>query len=291
MPEQNPAQKKRSQIIAAVLEQQEVIEAQSQRIAAQQGQIRMLTDAVGQFAVAAKVGHLAPFAPIVRAAGLRVQADSADHPSGAPATSTEEAKKPQTTDDPTNPGAVPSEGNKDVTPQGVTDLENSNVSVNPPVLDNLQDVTKPVSGTDAVHPDAAKVRGDVSVGTPSQDTLNKGDGWKTSSVEEQQERFTASVRLARLRMQAGLVDQSEGDDFAVGQRIARSTDTLESIKAQAETLVSVARRSPTVPAEQRRHLVPRAAAASQGIQPSMQSQASAPARTGEDEWAFGDVDS
>lgn len=289
MTEQNPAQKRRSQMVAAIREQQTTIERQA-------AQIKDLTTGLATLAVAAGVGAHPRFASIVRSAGLTVKADAdtneGDSIGAAPATSTEEAKKPDATDDVESIGAAPAAANTGVTPEGVTDVNNSDVVSNPPVLDNLQSVTTPVSGTDAVSPAASDQGANrVTVGTPDMSVPDTGNGWKSSAaqhVQAERERFTASVRLARLRVSAGI---DQGEDLALGQAIADSSSSTAEINAQVEALASVAQRQQGQ--EPPRHLVPRAAAR-QGVaptrqQPSMQAIAAATTegRPGEDEWLVG----
>lgn len=282
----NPAQQRRNRIVEAIREQQGEIESL-------RSQNRALISAVGTLAVAAGVGAHPKFAGIVRAAGLKVaDADNNDGDSvgGTPATTTEEARKPDSTDDVENVGATSGDANDGVTPEGVTDVNNSDVVANPPVLDNLQDATQPVSGTDSVDPKASDQGANkVNVGTPSNDTFDGPAFQSQSSRGSEQERFVASMRLARLRISAGL---EQGEDLALGQKIAAGKETLGEINAQVSALSAVASRSAQAPtSEQARRLVPRAA--SRGVQrtsPSMQAVASSEARPGEDEWMVGGVE-
>lgn len=278
----NPAQQRRSKVIAAILEQQTVIEAQQREIAT-------LRQGLAHMAIAAGVGKHAAFSGIVRAAGLQHLADSAQNPEGAPAKTTEEAKKPQATDNVESEGAAPGEANKDVTPEAVTDVNNSNVAANPPVLDNLEDVTKPTSGTDSPTPDAgdAESASRVTVGNPSNESFDKpGDsGWKSTSSkdESEQDRFVAALRLARLRINAGVAN---GEDLAIAQALAASDVSTKEMRAEASGLAAVAARGPQQREARHRGLVPRSAGA--GSAPSLKSQASGPvAASSDDEWAFG----
>lgn len=292
MNQPNPAQKRRNRIIAAIREQQGVIEQQQQMMALQHREIVGLREAVATLAVAAGVGNHPKFARLVRQAGVRLAADNE-----APATSTQQAAQPEATDDVESVGAVPGSANDNVTPEAVTDVNNSDVTVNPPVLDNLQDVTAPVAGTDAVVPDAgdAGSASQVTVGTPSNEAFDKPEdsGWKTSARGSETERFVASMRLARLRVAAGI---EQGEDLALAEKIASGEDTLGEIVAQANALSAVAARQSRQPDPSTRHLVPRAAASRSGVipvrqQPSMQATAAATtSRSGEDEWMVGNVD-
>ena len=285
----NPAQQRRSKVIAAILEQQGLIEDQQRQIISQRQEIATLRQGMAHMAIAAGVGKHAAFAPIVRAAGLQHLADSAQNPEGAPAKTTEEAAKPQATDDVNNVGAAPGEVNKDVTPEAVTDVNNSNVAANPPVLDHLEDVTKPTSGTDAPTPDAgdAESASRVTVGNPSNEAFDKpGDsGWKsTSSQQAEQDRFVTALRLARLRIHAGVAN---GEDLSLAQALASSPVSTKEMQAEASGLAAVASRGPQQREARHRGLVPRSAPGA-GAAPSMQSQASGPAvSASDDEWGFG----
>lgn len=297
----NPAQQKRSAIIRAVAEQQDDITSLKQananlvRLTRQQdAQIGHLTRAVASIAVSAGVGSHPHFAGLVRQAGLKIaETDTNNNPSGAPSTSTGDAKKPDATDSVENVGAAPGEVNKGVTPEGVTDVNNSDVVANPPMLDHLQDATAPVSGTDAPTPAAGDAAGTstVTVGTPSNESFDKpGDsGWSTAS----RERFVASQRLARLQIRAGI---QSGDDLVLAESIDKSAASLDVINAQIETLASLPSREASAPsADQRRRLVPQARQA--GIvparqQPSLQSTAAGVPedRADEDQWLVGNID-
>jgi hypothetical protein len=292
---QNPAQQRRSQIIAAIAEQQGVIERQAQTIQQQDAQLGVLTRAVAALSIAAGVEKHPHFAKIVRQAGMTRRADTnqGDSTGEAPATTTEEAKKPDATDDPESLGAAPAPANAEVTPEGVTDVNTTDVVANPPVLDNLQDPTAPVSGTDAVVPAAGDAAGTSTVKAvpPSNEAFDKpGDsGWKSSAKE----RFIASQRLARLQIAAGMVAQGT-DDLALAQEIDSSKDSLGEINAKVATIAAIQQKAASAqPTQgQRRHLVPRAAQG--GVQPSRQPSLTTTAadagREGEDSWLFGGDD-
>ena len=293
MNQPNPAQKNRSKIIAAIVEQQKTIEGLNERLAMSESNNRLLRDAVATIAVAAGLGKHAKFAGIVRAAGLKVadaEKNDGDSIGGTPATTTEQAKTPDATDNVESEGAAPAAANTGVTPEGVTDVNNSDVVANPAVLDNLQSATAPVSGTDAIDPAGAssETGTSVTVGTPSSEPFDKPEdsGWKSAAQE--QERFIASLRLARLRIAAGL---AQGEDLSIAQTISASKTPLGEITAQVEALSSVASKQAT-PAP--RHLVPRAAQRAGGVQPtrqpSMQATAGAEASSEGSEWMFGGDD-
>ncbi len=284
----NPAQQRRSKVIAAIREQQTTIESQKRNLDFQAAQIHNLTQAVATLAVAAGVERHPKFAGLVRQAGVRVRANSdtnnGDSIGGAPSTTTEEAKKPDATDSPESIGAAPAPANVGVTPTSVTDVNTTDVSVSPPALDNLQDVTQPTAGTDSPVPDAgnAESASTVTVSTPSTEPFDKpGDSGWTASKDDQ--RFMASLRLARLRISAGI---ARGEDLVVAQQIAASKETLPEITAQVNALSAVASQQA---AQAPRNLVPRSASRQTVRQPSMQAT-SATTRVGDDEWMVGSVD-
>ena len=277
----NQAAAARSRLIAALQSQQSEIKSQA-------SEIRMLKSAVREIITVAGVQGHPKFAALMKSA----------ENNETPATTTEQARQPQATDDVENEGAAPAAANEDVTPDAVTDVQTTDVVGNPAPLDNLQYVTAPVAGTDAVDP-AATFEGEVSVGTGSNSGSGTDpNGWTTApastgrsaslSPEQKQERFIASTRLARLRIQAGLAATAQGDDLTVAQEIYDSEESLEAIKASINTLSAVASRTATAQrTDAHRGLVPQRSA-SRAVpslaQPPMTATASA---ADTDEWGFG----
>jgi len=131
----------------------------------------------------------------------------------------------------------------------------------------------------------------VTVKAPSQDVFDGpgSGGWKSSSAKEDSERFTASVRLARLRVAASV---EAGEDFAIGQQIFESKSSTPEILAQIAALEPVVAQRQQQPQRQAtRHLVPqRAQGVSPTRQPSLQTQAAPTGREGEDEFMIGGDD-
>lgn len=246
----NPAKRQRNQILSALSAQQHLLDS----LIAENLQMR---DALFSLASAAGLGRVPKFAR------LQVRADGpgGNDPDGPPATTTEEAKTPMATDDPESIGAAGPDANSGVTPAAVTDVSNGDVAVaSEPLLDNLQDVTAPVAGTDsAPSGPAAHVETDVRVSQPNNDVMDPpgSTGWQNTSSA--QERFVASVRLARARIAAGL---STDEDMVLAQTIAGSNMDLVEIRAEERGISAATKHSaaPTPP----RHLVPRAAAVGQG---------------------------
>ncbi len=272
MNQPNPSKKYRNLLLATVQEQQ--------------GRIEVLTAAVSDLVKAAGVQHHPRFASLIK------QADE-DNPD----TTTEQAKQPMATDSPESPGAVPAQANTGVTPDATTDVQNSNVAIpDSGTLENLQDVTAPVSGTDAVDPSAV-FDGEVRVTAPNTNVQDPSSGWtttpgstnRTSARGDDQSRFVESLRLARLQISAGLVS---GEDLSVAQRIFEGKQTMGEISASASTLNQVqSARTASQPSERHRHLVPTSTGQRQN--PSFQAQQGLGATAsvsdrGDDEFMFGD---
>lgn len=285
MNQPNPAQNYRSAIMRAVAEQQKVIKTQASKI-------DTLTDAVKSLVTAAGVERHPRFASLMAVAG-----DDVD-------TTTEQAKKPLATDDPESKGAAPGEANSGVTPAATTDLQNTNVAIpDSGTLENLQDVTKPTPGTDAVDP-AAVFNGEVTVSKPTDEVFDKpsDSGWTgtpgstnrtQSSRGSETERFTASLRLARLQQTAGLAPR-EAEDLSLAQGIFDGGQTLDQITTTASTLQQVAiQATANRPTDQHRNLVPQPIQAAAGVRRSPSFSSGAPtlavtASSGDDEFMFGD---
>lgn len=295
MPEQqttpNPAQQYRNRLIAAIRDQEGEISTLKTTIAQMATDNGVLTQAVQVLVTAAGADKHQRFASLMALAG---------DTDAAPATTTEQARTPDATDDPTSKGAAPAAANTEVTPAATTDVTTDAVAL--PVtspLDNLQDVTAPVSGTDAVDPSAV-FNGDISIGTGSNDSMSETpSGWtgtpgstnrSTASQQDNEiERFTASMRLARLQIALG---QAQGEDLTVAATITASDWPLSQINAVAQSLAPiVAQAAQRQPTTAQRRLVPQAAPGSAGITPSFQQQPDGPTQVvgsrGDDEWAFG----
>ena len=249
-PQKNSAMEARSRMLRAVAGQQ----ARQDRMDTVLG---ALSDLVLEIASAAGLSKHPKFA------ALKTAADTNNSPEGTPATTSDEAKQPDAKDDPTNVGAAPAPANANVTPDAVTDVQSTDkVPQGQPVLQNLTDVTAP-SASATPDPAGAHVEWEVRDGSPSQTVMDPpgSTGWTSSARqgEDPQERFTASLRLARLQIQAGL---EQGEDLALGDRIAKSATALDEIRNQAEMLRKVieTRTASVQPVSQEhRHLVPQAA--------------------------------
>lgn len=278
MNQPNPAKQARNAIIAALQEQQATIQTQAQRI-------DVLTRAVREIVTAAGVQNNPRFASLM--------ATAEDHSID---TTTEQARQPDSKDDPEKAGSTGGEANNGVTPDAVTDVQNSNVAIPQSGINMLVDVTSETPGTD--NPAAQEFgKGDINVGTPSTDVQDPAgtSGWKSSSVTtrgEERERFTASLRLARLQISTGL---ESGEDLTIAQAIFDGGESLEAITTQAVTLDRIraaSRLAPNQLGQQHRHLVPQAARTA-AVRPSLQSApaaahtAAVSGRPGDDEFMFG----
>lgn len=182
----------------------------------------------------------------------------------APAVTTEEAKTPEARVDVTQQGGVPA--NTDVPPDATTSVtEQTTVLPVDQSPQEAQDPSKPVQGTQ--EPQDGKIEGEVKIGDPNDSTdMFAETGWTKES------RTLASIRLARLRMQAGL--EPPQDDLVLGQSIAASQTPSVEIQKEIDTLARVAAARP--PAQDQRpiarSLVPRAASASDRSVPSLAPQ-------------------
>lgn len=228
----------------------------------------------------AQIHHIAQLAGVSKAsAAIRRMADVdnpaqpvPDPPDEAPSETTEEAATPEAYDDVRNPGLTP--GSVSHVPAETTDVAlnpGESLPTSPYGPGGLQDVTAPVNGTETHVPnDQTRIETDVRVGDPMAKDIafpwdigpNNSNGGKAASAaapapDAAQARFMAAVRLARLRIAAGL---EEGDDLQIAAAIQASDATDRDIDTQTQTLSSVqkaASRGQQRPA----NLVPRAAAA------------------------------
>lgn len=235
-----------------IAEQQAILEAQGKALNA----------------VAARVG--VDISPFQREAGqkiatLRKRADT-ENPgqpvpeSGSESAETDVAETGEGSNDVESVGAT---SETDVSPDATADVQSvGGVTSEAEALDlSEQDVTKPVEGTTGPLP-VDQVRGEADVeakGLDSEQAFPIEDTSKTQTVGSSESRTFASLRLARLRIEAGIVD--DADDITLAQRIEASNQSDDSISNEIETLSKVtAKRSATPAFDESRRLVPRAAA-------------------------------
>jgi hypothetical protein len=269
---------------AAVVAHQSVIDRLVNKIAAQDTKLDVLAK---QNAMLAKLAGVdAQFAAIQREADVNNPASPVPDPPAQPAPeSTEEAVTPETMDDPQNPGETPGSVQHVPAEQVTTPLEPGMTMPTPPA-NNLIDVTAPVAGTQTgeVPLEQRRIETDVRVGDPM---ANAGSDqakmfpWTMGAANSN--RTMASMRLAKLRVSAGL---AQGDEFAVAASIEADKELPDvALAHEIRTLEAMSKAA----SKQQRPagLVPRAASASRTA-PSM--AASAPAMVSGSGGGFDDMD-
>jgi hypothetical protein len=179
----------------------------------------------------------------------------------APAQTTQEALAPDGKDDVESIGASPVAA---TAPDATTSVDATGTVLDEPLNLNEEDVTKPVEGTTEPRPlSETKTETDVRVGDPNNPQvgfpLEGPFKEKATTGAAQEARSFAALRLARLRIAAGIED---GDDLTLATTIGSSEMTDEAIATEIETLGKVAKaaskRDRARPVS--RGLVPRAAA-------------------------------
>lgn len=273
--------------LAALAEQQKVIDEQDKHIAglvrvakAQQEQIDRLGRGLQYLSQAAGMDAKVASA-MTRQADVQNPAQPVPEPPAQPATqSTQEAEAPEAMADVNSPGLVPGSTN-DVAADATTTAYQPGLDVPGPAFKNLVDVTAPVDGTQTPRPlSEVKTLTDVRVGDPMNPETAfplRGpfqNAQRTSSKQEvevdRSNRTMASLRLARLRIQAGM---AEGGDIELATEIDKTAElSTEAIETEIKTLENVSKAA----AKQQRNprLVPRTAS-QRPAPPSMQSVASA----------------
>ena len=187
-----------------------------------------------------------------RRAGLTVTADE-ENPAqpvpepapGASTQSTDETRSPDTTTDVTTPGAALT----DVAPMTTTDVTTPGAAATEVGADATTEVTTPVAGTTEmvpyeqsvtlVQPDASG----ASNGTDKTNAFAEDNSWVQSAEARIKARTYACLRLAKLRVQAGL---DSGDELVIAQRIEASKPSDDAIRTEIATLQAVAQRQASV---------------------------------------------
>lgn len=225
-------------------------------------------------------------------ADIENPAQPVPNPPSQPATeSTEQAATPEAYDNPNQIGQTPG-ANQGVAAETTATPMDPGVTLPTAPYNNLVDVSAPVSGTEThTPPNTTRIETDVRVGDPmnpetayplnpafgpsqQQGTTppRSGEMSQTGSLNEPG-RTMASVRLARLRVSAGL---ASGDDLAVAASIEGDAAlSMEAIRAEIGTLERVAKAAGRQTRQRPQGLVPRAAA--QGVQRTMPSLVAQPA--------------
>lgn len=259
-------------IIAAVQEQQQTVES-LRRTVAKQG---LALDYISRLA-----GVSDEVAAIFRTADVENPAQPVPNPPAQPATtSTEEAVAPEAYDNPQAPGMTP--GSVQHVPADATGTPmDAGTTLPTAPYNQLVDPQAPVAGTQVGEVPLEQVRTevDVRVGDP----MNPEVAFPLNNQATAANRTMASMRLARLRIQAGT---ATGDDLQVAASIeANAALSNEAIESEISTLAGV------VKAASRRSqrpagAVPKAAASGR-VTPSLVQQPGITAEAG----AYGSDDS
>lgn len=195
--------------IAVVARQKQIIQSQATRIAQLERALRRLADANN------------PAQPVTEPG------------SESPAATTEQTRAADTTIQVTQPGGIMAAPDAMATvdltqPGGVAQAPNA-IS---------QTVTAPVNGYEQ---SVADMRTEVDVNTAGEtigENYITGDWANTTASKRDQARTFASLRLARLRLEAGI---ESGDDIAIAQKIAASKSPDAAIRAEIDALSKVQR--------------------------------------------------
>jgi hypothetical protein len=240
----------RGESFKVAVRQQKIIEAQARRLAVQNRRMARLEETVRFVCeVAGLKGHRR-VASLFRRADVNNPAQPIPEPAPeAPAFTTNETEIPQATDHPENIGGTSGIPSPDANVQE-DDPRNIGGSGTPEPDSNVehQDPTKPVSGT--TEPQDGTVEGDVTTPDPL------GNKEVHEPITLSSARPMASLRLARLRIQAGMED---GEDLFLAEKIASSAMRDHEIEHEISILSKVAKRAASRQTSQRRDLVPRLA--------------------------------
>lgn len=251
------AQTQRQALLKAVAAQQTVIDA----LRADNARLAALVELRGiETDYIARMAGITPEIDAIRAtADVNNPASPVPDPaSEGPSETTEQAATPEARDDAQNLGETP--GSVAGVPAESTDLAlNPGESLPTSPFGQMTDVTAPVAGTETHVPnDQTRIETDVRVGNP--DDPNPAFPW-TLSAKDARERTLASLRLARLRIAAGL---AEGEDIIVASAIESeaglSNDLINNEIAVLSNVSKAAARQPRPG-----NLVPRSASAERTV--------------------------
>lgn len=280
--------------LAAIVEQQKIIEAQDRRIAALAAGFRFIANLAGV------ENHPKVAALLVTADEENPSQPLPDPAAEPPTETTAEALAPAAKDDVASVGPTPL---TDVSPGATTDVTepvdsggNTTTESKPkdstppapdlastsqrhtaegPVLEeplelNEVDVTAPVAGTEEPRPlNEVKIETEQRMGEGTNDVAFPLQGpfaEKATTGSASESRTIASLRLARLRMQAGIA--AIGDDLVMGTTIAASEASDEAIQSEIDTLAKVVQVQAAKPRQAtaaNRRLVPQQAAAAPSL--------------------------
>lgn len=189
-----------------------------------------------------------------------------DPPSAPPTETTQQAEAPETMDDPRNPGITPGSTQRVPAQQVDSPLVPGETLPTQP-FNNLVDPTQPVAGTETHVPlDQTKIETDVRVGDPMVNADNPqgyafpltgpfsqdGAASANTTTSPGMQRTMASIRLAKLRKSAGLVEgrtdelvlatEIEKNAALTDQMIEHEIATLDgTLRAQAKAKAPVRR--------------------------------------------------
>lgn len=213
-------------------------------------------------------------------------------PSEAPVETTEQAATPEAYDNPNAIGQTPG-ANQGVAAETTATPMDPGVTLPTAPYNQLLNVSAPVAGTEThTPPETTRIETDVRVGDPmnpetafplnpafgpsqQQGTTppRSGEMSQTASKKTREGRTMASIRLARLRVQAGM---ARGDDLAVAAGIEADANLSDAmIRHEITTLSQVAKAAAR--ASRPAGLVPRSAAGTQQVQRTMPSLVTQPA--------------
>lgn len=249
----------------AATEASSMIAALQQKLAVQD---EILKVAGQQLHYLAKVAGVSKEFEAIKATGMKKIADIMnpaqpipDPPAQGPTETTEQAEAPKTFDDPRNPGLTP--GSTDGVPaQQVDSPLNPGVTLPTAPFNNLVDVTAPVAGTEEHVPlDQTKIETDVRVGDPMagagtpQGTAFPltgpfaADGAASANTVTSpgMQRTMASIRLAKLRKSAGLLE-GDTDELVVAAGIEKDASLSDAvIEHEISTLTNISKAAARTP--------------------------------------------
>lgn len=275
--------------LAALNEQQQTIDAQNRTLGAlsrtaqrqratilkQAGQIEMLARGIEALANALGPDFVSRVTVAMhRHADVQNPAQPVPEPPAEPAPhTTQEAKTPEAFADVTAPGLVPG-STQDVAADVTSTVYTPGQDVPSPAVKQLVDVTRPVDGTQGPQPlGDVKTLTDVRVGDPMNPQTAfplRGDfaqAQRTAAADPSR-RTMASLRLARLRIEAGTAENT--DEFVETALIEKSASTTEQIENEISTLDGVKTAAHRRVAARNPSLVPRTAGMAPRSTPSMQ---------------------
>lgn len=241
-----------------------------------EAQLRFLANAAGVEGQFAEIGRQV----MRRHADIMNPASPVPDPPQAPPTqTTEQALQPESMDNAGRPGTTPG-ANSRVPAQQTTTAITPGVEMQTPPATNLIDVTAPVTGTNPsqdggvpldqrrietdvrIDPDPLKAHGPgiggqgdngaafpwlLDARTPGQQGGQSGSVQASRNEADASRRTFAAIRLAKLRVQAGL---AQGDELAVAERIERDASlSVPVIEHEITTLEQVGQRQPQRPVQ------------------------------------------